>query len=131
MDRKTLSKYYHLTQEIKEIEEKIIIIKSEMPSCSKTTGMPVSGNISNPTERKVQLILKYTELLENKKNLALEEMVKIENIIAKINDTEIRRIFNKRYIELKKWERIAQEMHMSERTIFRKHSQFLKECKNV
>ena len=48
-------------------------------------------------------------------------MVKIENIIAKINDTEIRRIFNKRYIELKKWERIAQEMHMSERTIFRKH----------
>jgi len=102
-----------------------------MPSCSKATGMPVSGNISNPTERKVQLILKYTEILERKKNLALEEMVKIENIIAKINDTEIRRIFNKRYIELKKWERIAQEMHMSERTIFRKHSQFLKECKNV
>jgi len=132
MDRKTLSKYYHLSQEIKEIEEKIIMIKDQMPSGSRITGMPFSGNNkSDPTERKVQLIIKYTEILENKKNQAIEEMVKIENIISTIEDIEIRRIFNKRYIELKKWEKIALEMHMSERTVFRKHSQFFKEIKNV
>ena len=58
--------------------------------------------------------------MQEKTNTQVEEQKKY---------TEIRRIFNKRYIELKKWERIAQEMHMSERTIFRKHSQFLKECR--
>ena len=53
-------------------------------------------------------------------------MMNIENYLATIEDIETKLIFNKRYIELKEWSVIAREMHMSERTVFRKHSKQLK-----
>ncbi len=131
MNKKELSKYYYLTLEIKDIESKLSEIRGQSVGIARMTGMPFSSNVSNPTEKQVTMILKYTNKLENKKIQALEEIAKIEAYISEIKDIETRMIFNKRYIELKKWEKIALEMHMSERTVFRKHSQFFKEIKNV
>ncbi len=126
MNKKELSKYYHLAIEIQSIEEKIKMIEECSIGSSKITGMPFSGNISNPIQQRIELIEKYSEKLEYKKSKAIEEMIKIENYLSTIEDLETRLIFNKRYIELKKWEKIAIEMHMSEATIYRRHSDQLK-----
>ena len=126
MNKKELSKYYYLTLEIKDIENKLYELRNQSSGVARMTGMPFSSKVGNPTEKQVMLIEKYTEKLEKKKIKAMEEIIKIESYISEITDVETRLIFNKRYIELKKWEKIAVEMFMSERTIFRKHKDQLK-----
>ena len=60
----------------------------------------------------------------------MEELIKIEDYISSIEDIELRQIFDKRYVQLKSWEVIANEIHMSERNVFRKVSKYLKENKD-
>lgn len=126
MNKKELSKYYYLSLEIKSLEERILTIRNKSVGISNITGMPFSMNKSNPVEKQIQLIATLTERLELKKAQALEEMLKIEQYINTIKDVETRLIFSKRYIELKKWDLIAREMYMSERSVFRKHSNYLR-----
>ena len=47
------------------------------------------------------------------------------DFIDSINDPEIRMIFRYRYIELMEWNKIVMLVHMSERTVFRKHREIL------
>lgn len=131
MNKKELSKYYYLTLEILDIENKLKEIRNQSSGVSRMTGMPFSSQVGNPTEKQVMLIEKYTEKLEHKKLQAMEEIIKIENYISEIKDVETRLIFNKRYIELKKWDAIAKEMHMCERSVFKRHSDYLKGKKYV
>ncbi len=126
MNRKDLSRYYFLSKEIKEIEEKIESIRSNYISAAKVDDMPHSHNISNPQEQRALLLEKLTEKLEQKKSDALNEMFKIEDYLSHIEDIETRIIFNKRYVELKKWDKIALEMNMSIATVYRKHKSQLK-----
>ena len=51
--------------------------------------------------------------------------MKIEDFIDSIKNPEIRMIFRYRYIELMEWNKIAMLVHMSERTVFRKHREIL------
>lgn len=126
MNKKQLSKYYYLSLEIKDIQSKLEEIRTQSVGVAKMTGMPFSTKVGNPTEEQAMLIIKYTQRLEKKQSKALAELLKIEDYISNIEDVETRLIFTKRYIELKKWEKIALEMFMSERTIFRKHKDQLK-----
>lgn len=131
MNKKELSKYYYLTLEIKDIENKLHEIRNQSSGVARMTGMPFSSQVGNPTEKQILLIEKYTEKLEKKKLQAMEEIIKIESYISEIKDVETRLIFNKRYIELKKWDVIAREMCMCERGVFKRHSDHLKGLKNV
>lgn len=126
MNKKQLSKYYYLSMEIKDIQTKLEEIRNQSIGVAKMTGMPFSSKVGNPTEQQAMLIIKYTQKLEKKQSKALAELLKIEDYISNIEDVETRLIFSKRYIELKKWEKIALEMFMSEATVFRKHSDQLK-----
>ena len=126
MNKKQLSKYFYLSLEINDIENKIYEIRNKSVGISRLTGMPFVPGTGNPVENQVALIEKYTEKLNKKKLLALEEILKIEEYIQNIEDIETRMIFNKRYVELKPWHQIAREMYMSEPTVFRKHKNQLK-----
>lgn len=130
MTKKELSRYYHLTISIKDIEEKLLSLRENSISSTRLTGMPHSGKISNPVQQRIELIEKYTEKLENKKLEAMQEMLKIEAYISSIEECDTSLIFSKRYIELKRWDQIAREMHMSERSVFRKHSERMKGERN-
>ena len=127
MNKKDLSRYYHLKMEIKDLGDKIKELEQTLISSPILTGMPHSNNISKPTEQRNILILSLKSKLEKRETNALEELNKIEDYISSIEDIEIRQIFSKRYVQLKRWDDIAKEMHMSERNIFRKHSKYLKE----
>ena len=67
MNRKELSKYYHLTMEIKDLEEKIKELDLTLISSPILTGMPHSNKISNPTEQKSILTLTLKRKLEKRK----------------------------------------------------------------
>ena len=125
MTKEELSRYYCLKKEIKQIEERIKEIDDTFLSANRINGMRYEKRLSNPQEQRMILIEKYDKRLEEKKDEALKELMKIEDFIDSINDPEIRMIFRYRYIELMKWNKIAMLVHMSERTVFRKHREIL------
>lgn len=131
MTKGQLSKYYYLSLEIKEIEEKIQSIRETSVGSTKLTGMPTSHNNESSLEKRVELLITLSEKLEHRKNKAIEEMTKVEQFLSTIVDSETRLIFNKRYIEFKRWDKIAQELHMSESSVFRRHKKQLSEAGNV
>ena len=125
MTKRELSKYYFLNLEIKDLKNRIYEIESSLIGSSKITGMPHSTDKSDPVLEKVELLSRLKTKLENREAKAMRELLKIESYISAIEDAEVRIIFSKRYIELKKWEVIAEELYMSESTIHRKHKKYL------
>lgn len=126
MTKRELSKYYYLSLEIKDLEERIEALDDTAIGSSKITGMPMVHTNESPIEKRVELIIRLKNKLEKRKCRALEEMDKIEQYLSTIEDIETRLIFYKRYLDFKSWEEIAVEMYMSERSVYRKHSNFLK-----
>ena len=125
MTKEELSRYYYLKKEIKQIEERIKEIDDTFLSANRINGMRYEKRLSNPQEQRMILIEKYDKRLEEKKDEALKELMKIEDFIDSINNPEIRMIFRYRYIELMEWNKIVMLVHMSERTVFRKHREIL------
>ena len=125
INRKALSQLYYLNLEIRDLEEKILEVRSKSFGVSKLTGMPLSKNKSDPIFERIRLIESLQEILEHKKNQFLKEQIILEEFIGNIVDPETRMIFSKRYISLMKWNKIAKEMYMSERTAQRKHAIYL------
>ena len=113
-----LKKRNKANRRIKEIDDTFL-------SANRINGMRYEKRLSNPQEQRMILIEKYDKRLEEKKDEALKELMKIEDFIDSINDPEIRMIFRYRYIELMEWNKIAMLVHMSERTVFRKHREIL------
>jgi hypothetical protein len=126
MTKRELSKYYYLSLEIKDLEERIIHLHETAIGSSKITGMPMVHSNESPIEKRVELIVRLSDKLKRRQKQAFEEMEKIEQYISTIEDIEIRLIFSKRYLDFKDWVTIADEMFMSERTVQRKHSNWLK-----
>lgn len=127
MNKRELSKYYHLVGEIKYLESRIKEIESSLVGSQVMTGMPKGTGVGDPVYKKTTLLIKLKDKLEERKSKSIIELEKIEDFIQSIDDVEIRIIFTKRYIDLKQWEAIAFEMGMSERNIYRKHKKYLKE----
>lgn len=128
MTKEELSKYYYLKQEIKQIEDKIKEIDSTFMRASLINCEKFERRLSNPQEKRMILIEKYTEKLEKAIEKALEELIKIEEFINSIEDPEVRIIFRYRHIELKNWEEIAKLVFMSWASVCRKHQEYLNKC---
>ena len=58
------------------------------------------------------------------KNISSDE--KLERYLIRNNAKIPRPLWHKRYLDFKSWEEIADEMYMSVRSVYRKHSNFLK-----
>ncbi len=129
MNKKELSKYYHLSMEINEIESQIKELMKGLVGSPALTGMPHGSGVGNPVEQKAMLIINLKNKLEKRRARSLKELTKIELYIANIEKAEVRLIFTKRYIQFKSWDEIAREMCMSESSIFRRHKEQLKSTK--
>ena len=129
MNKRDLSRYYHLSMEIKDLEEQIKELSNSLVGSPILTGMPHGSGISNPVEQKATLLINLKNKLETRKNKSISERIKIEIYIASIEKSEIRLIFTKRYIQFKQWDEIADEMNMSISSVFRKHKEQLENNK--
>lgn len=121
MTKEILLSYSFLLKEIERINEKIKELESSTIRSYRMSDIQYDKNKSNPQEVRLLLIEKYLDLLEEKRIEALEQVIQIEDYISSIEDTDTKFIFTKRYLEMKEWNQIANEMFMSRATVFRIH----------
>lgn len=118
-----LNKLYYIKIEIENIQNEI----KNLPiiSSPQYTGMPKGTGVSNPVE---SYYLKKEKLL-NKLNAKIEkyteELIRIESIIDKIEDIEIRAIARMRFINLMRWEDIGEAVHQERTTVAKKLKKYL------
>ena len=127
MTEKELSRYFYLKKEVKSIEDKLIEFGDGVSATSYEEKIGSSGVPSSIQEKRSILI----EKLINARLTALEEYIKIETYINKVEDSEIRSIMILRFQELKNWEQIGYELHMDRTTAMRRLRKFLKDAQNT
>lgn len=120
---KGLNKLYYLKIDIENIKDEI----KNLPTISspQITGMPRGTGVSNPTET---YFLKK-ERLVGRLNLKIEkyteELSRVEDILERIEDAEIRAIARMRFIQCLKWEEIAERVHLERTTCAKKLKRYI------
>lgn len=119
-----LNKLYYLKLDIENIQKEI----DSLPTISspQLSGMPHGSGVSNPI---VQYVIKKEELttrLNQKIAKYTEELVRIENIIDRIDDPEVRAIARMRFVQCMKWEEIGDRIHLDRTNCARKLKKYIK-----
>ena len=118
-----LNKLYYLKIDIENIKEEI----RSLPTISspQLTGMPHGTGVSNPIEtyflKKEALIEKLNQKIER----YTEELIRIEEVIERIDDPEIRAIARMRFIQNMKWEDIGEKMYLERTTCSKKLRKYI------
>lgn len=113
MTEKELSRYYWLKKEVKILENQLEEFGSGVSATSYEEKIGHSG-LSISLQEKRTLII---EKLINARLDALEEYIKIETYINKVEDTTIRTIMILRFQELKSWDEIGIELDKDRTTV--------------
>ena len=119
-----LNKLYYLKLDIENIKDEI----KNLPiiSSPSMTGMPHGTDISSPV---MSYVLKKEALIE-KLNQRIarytEELIRIENVIDRIDDVEIKAIARMRFIQNMRWEDIGEKIHLERTTCSKKLRKYLK-----
>lgn len=131
MDKEELGKYRALKREVEQLEDRINKL------CAKSDDIPVvKGKVkaSSPafpyTEHRVSVQMSLPEaadrisrlmrIYERRKEEAEEAMLRIEQYISSIADSEIRQIFQMRFIDGMKMREIAERLDMDRSSIGKK-----------
>ena len=118
-----LNKLYYLKIDIESIKEEIASLPM-IPS-SQITGMPHGTGGSSPIESYCIKKEKLLERLNQKVQKYTEELIRIEDIIDKIDDPEIRAIARMRFIQNMKWEDIGEKVYLERTTCSKKLRKYL------
>lgn len=118
-----LNKLYYLKIDIENIKKEI----ESLPTISspQLTGMPHGSGVSNPIVSYVIKKEELTERLNQKIVQYTEELVRIENIIDRIDDPEVRAIARMRFIQCLKWEEIGAKVHLDRTNCSRKLRKYI------
>lgn len=119
MTKEELSRYFYIKKDIERINNKIKEIDDTFISANRLNGMRYEKHLSNLQETRMMLVEKYQSILEEKKNEALKELIKIEEFISGIEDYEIKLIVSYRYVDLLDWNAIEKKVHISCRQVQR------------
>lgn len=118
-----LNKLYYLKIDIENIKEEIRNIPTV--SSPQITGIPHGTDVSNPIEKyflkKEALIDKLNQKIEK----YTDELIRIEDIIDRIDDVEIRAIARMRFIQNMKWEDIGERVHLERTTCAKKLKKYI------
>lgn len=121
MTEKELGRYFWLKKEVKHLENELEEFGDGVSATSFEEKIGSSG-ISISIQEKRQRII---EKLTNARLSALEEYIKIETYINKVEDVEIKAIMVLRFQELKNWDEIGKELHMERTTASKKLRRYL------
>ena len=113
MTKEELSRYFYIKKDIERINNKIKEIDDTFISANRLNGMRYEKHLSNLQETRMMLVEKYQSILEEKKNEALKELIKIEEFISGIEDYEIKLIVSYRQVDLLDWNAIEKKVHIS------------------
>lgn len=122
MNEKELSRYYWLKKEVKNLEERLEEFGSGLKAMNMETEAGSSGVHDSIQEKRAQLV----ERLINARLTALEEYLKIESYIEKVDDSEIRQIMRYRFLDLYGWFKIGDLMNYDRTTCSKKLRAYIK-----
>ena len=128
MTEKELSKYYWLNKEVKDLENRIKEFGDGLGAIKYTDSIKGIGCKTDTIQEKY---MQLRDIYLEKRVSALEEYIKIEKFISNIDDPEIRLIMRRRFMDLKNWEEIGQEMFGDRTTAPKKMRRYLKKIKKV
>ena len=111
MDAETLKEYRYLKREIKSLQERIKLLK---PTVSDTvrasnTEFPyqeIHIQIEGEDPRKSSLEL----ILQKRLDACIDKVIEIERFISSIEDSRIRMIFQRRYVDGWSWAKISMSL---------------------
>ena len=118
-----LNKLYYLKLDIENIKDEIRSLP--IISSPSMSGMPHGTDISSPIMSYVLKKEALIEKLNNKIAKYTEELIRIEDIIDKIDDVEIKAIARMRYIQCMKWEDIGDKIHLDRKNCARKLKKYM------
>ena len=122
MDEKALSKYYYLKKEIEDLENRIITFGVGISSVRyKELNVDSTPQFKSIQEKSAEL----KELWVQKRIEALEEYIKIESFIDKVDDAEIRILLRYRYLDLLNWDEIGSKVFMDRTSVSKKVRRYL------
>lgn len=126
MSEKELSRYFYLKKEVEDLEDRIEEFGNGVSSMPiKEVQVSSSHKNKSIQETKIELVARLTE----KRISALEQYLAIERYIEEVEDAEIRNIMRYRYLDLMKWEDIAEKMFQDRTTISKKVRRYIRENK--
>lgn len=138
MTKKELSQYRDLKREIQSLEKRMERLNNQDREEVKDS---VTGSSSNYPYIKQHYRIEgvidngwrigyLSRLLNRRKEMANELLVHIEEFIGEIEDSELRQIFEMRYIDGMTWQRVAEEMgEGGEQYPRKKHDRYLERQK--
>ena len=122
MKEKELNKYYYLKKEVEDLEERIETYDVGVSSVRvKELNVDSSPQFSSIQEKVIELKDKWMQ----KRVEALEEYIKIESFIDRVDDAEIRVLLRYRYLDLLSWEQIGEKVFMDRTSVSKKIRKFL------
>ena len=124
-----LNNFYHLNEEVKKLKDRI----DELTELSATNydneikGGGISDTVSKYVIKRMELLNLLNEIVEKRD----AEEIKIRTFINKIEDAEMRRIIELRFMDKKTWLEVAKELSpkgrmMDESTVRKKFTRFIR-----
>ena len=129
MNTTTSSAQEYLNQ-VRLIDEQMRIIQSQISNIVELSGLsydkiPTQGNGDSKVEKLAMRRLELLEKYEKKKDELVRSRYQVTDMILTLKGQYQQEILFKRYVELKRWKRIAREMALSERMVFNVHREAL------
>ena len=127
MTLKELSKYHDIKIELNDLENRIKELESTLVKATKYSDMKVDRSFPNtsPTEEIFIRINNLKEKYNDKQIKLFDELSKIEEYLDKVDNSSVRTIMRKRFIDLKTWEEVAAEMNYSNPVPYYKVKEYL------
>ena len=128
-----LKGYAREDEKLRQIEEDIDYINQTLDSTPQLfDGMPRGSDISDKTARTGQKLWSLSIELMEQRDIAVAKRKEIGDTIRSMENPKHMRLLYLRYIELKTWSAISDEMGISPRWIFEMHGSALEEIsKNI
>lgn len=125
MNTMTSSAQEYLNQ-VRLIDEQMRIIQSQISNIVELSGLSydkvsVAPNGDSKVEKLAMRRLELLEKYEKKKDELVRSRYQVTDMILTLKGQYQQEILFKRYVELKRWKRIAREMALSERMVFNVH----------
>ena len=129
--KRYLNRAYRLTQTKDKLEREYEKKQKEVGNISVSNSEIKSNKIvSNVENKAIELISLKNNI--DLHNIKIEEIKKeISCIISKFEDENLRDLLRLRYLEFRKWKDIAYILHYSDKHIFKKYNEALKEVEKI
>lgn len=116
--------------QVRLIDEQMRIIQSQISNIVELSGLsydkvPSDSNGDSKVEKLAMRRLELLEKYEKKRDELLRMRYQVTDMILTLKGQYQQEILFKRYVELKRWKRVAREMALSERMVFNVHREAL------